>query len=465
MNVLFSNIVSMLSLAELGFGVAVTTLLYKPLQEKNIEYIKSIIKFTKKIFYFVAGFMLLAGIFASFFIDSIIKDSPFDPVEIRWFFLLFLASSVVSYFNSDKLILLIADQKQYFEKIVTTIASLTLVVVQIVVSIITRNFYFFLLVQIFITIAQNIFLSRRIVRLYPYLKDRSVLPISHQDLKELRKNMLAMLSHKLGGVGVLYTTNIIISMFIGISEVGLFSNYSLIFWAILALCSQIFDGFTASIGNIWVTESVGTVYLHFKRIMLLNYWIYTTATVCLIVLIQPLIALWLGAEYKIDLPIVVILIINFYFTGTRSVVNSFKNTKGLFWNDRFKPIAEILVNLIVSLVLVNFFGLIGIFLGTTASMLFVVLWVEPHILFKYGLKMPSRLFFVQYFLMFFLTGLLSTVLFFGTILLQNDAIGLLVKLVLCIVVPNAVLYLIYRRNEAYLYLKKVGLSLLTRTRN
>ena len=449
---LFQNIISVLAISELGFGFAITTILYKPIADNDIEKIKTLINFAKKVYYSVAFFIFLAGLLFIPFINLIIKDSFIDISQIRFYFLIFLLISVVSYFNSNKILLIIADQKQYIEKKYLTLFTLLQTVIQIGVAIFTKNFALYLFVQLVVVIFQNIVISNKVKTIYPWINQKNISPLNNEYKHILKKNVAAMLFHKLGGVLILSSSNIIISAFIGLREVGLYSNYLLIVTTVAMIGSQFFDAVTASIGNYWVTENVNKTYFIFKVLALINFWLYSFTSLCLIVLLQPFIELWLGKEYLLPTITVFIMVSNYYFQGTRSMVNTFKNVKGLYWQDRYKPIFEMLVYIVFALVLVNHFGLLGVLLGTTSSLLFVVLWVEPLVLYKHGFNKSPTEYYFAYFLVFIFTIAFSFILYFVLLKLQNTIFNFLIRMVAVIFIPNILVWSVIKKTEEYKYL-------------
>ena len=201
--------------------------------------------------------------------------------------------------------------------------------------------------------------------------------------KQLVKHIGAMMSHKIGSIVVNSTDNIIISSVLGLSTVGIYSNYLTIINMIKSFINPILSSFTASVGNLNSSEDVEKSYSIFKVVYLFEYCLHGTIAICFFVLLPPFIKLWIGDSYLVATPVLFVIVANYYFTNMRNVVTTYNTTLGLFWNDRFKPWFEAGVNLISSLILVKYIGLAGVFVGTLISTITVCWWIEPYLLYKH----------------------------------------------------------------------------------
>ncbi len=193
-----------------------------------------------------------------------------------------------------------------------------------------------------------------------------------------------MTAHRVGGVVVDGTDNLLISAFVSLSSVGIYSNYVLIKSSIDQLLSQLFTAITASVGNLNAVSTSDKSYKVYQSIFFLNVWIYGFCSIVFLVCINQFITLWIGKEYLLAEGIVLLITINFFLIGIRKSTVMFKDTQGLFWNDRYKPYAEAIVNLIASIVFLKIFGFIGVLLGTLVSTITTCFWIEPYVLYKYS---------------------------------------------------------------------------------
>lgn len=463
-NGLFTNILTILSLAELGVGTAITYSLYKPLAENDIIKCKMLMQLYKKIYTFIGIIILILGLSIMPFLPMLIKDT-INVKSINLIYILFVINTAVSYFFSYKRNLIIADQNRYIATIYRYGVYFVLNVVQIIYLITNKNYIGFLLIQIIFTILENVFISIKANKMYPYLKENDKIPLDKTTKDDIIKNTKAMMMHKIGGVVITSTDNIILSSFVGIISVGLYSNYFMISSALSTITSQIFSSLTASVGNLCASSDKDKQYNIFKKINFMSFWIFCFITVCLITLYNPLIEIWIGSQYLFSMDIVIVLGAIFYITGMRKPGMVFREATGLFYRDRWKAIVESILNLGISVVLAIKIGTLGVFLGTLISSMLTSVWVEPYILYKYGFKEQFRVYVIDYIKQILLTVILaSSVYILSTFIQGNPFFKFAIKLVLCAVIPNVVMFLIYRKTDEFAYFKNKIIKNLKRIR-
>lgn len=379
---LFSNILSMLALSELGVGTAMIYALYRPIAEDNREKIKSLMSVYKKMYTFIGVFIFIAGMAVTPFLKHLIKDMP-DIPNIRQFFLLYVLNSAFSYFCTYKRSLIICNQKEYISSTTTSIAAIVLRIIQILILIFTGSYLFYLIAQVVMTIGENLFVSWIADKIYPYLKERNIEKLPSEDVRNLKKNIFAMFGHKLGNVIVNATDNLILSKILGLVSVGLFSNYELILTNVKSIFVKVFNALNASVGNLTVASDKKHSEDVLDSLVILAYLIMNTLVTGLFVLFQDFIVLWIGEEYLLSTFSVGIILLNFYISNMRIPVMTFRNATGTFWNDRYKPLFESVVNLVISIPLTYALGVAGVKLGTILSTLLVAFWVEAYVLYKH----------------------------------------------------------------------------------
>lgn len=386
-NGLFSNILSILSLAELGVESSFSSLLYKPLHEGDTEKLKSLMTAFKKAFIIIATIVGVVGLSIVPLLNVIIKDTSIENIEI--IYLMFLTSSVVSYLCTYRKSLIIADQNAYICTIYSQISIFLQYALQIAVLLLTKNFILYLAIQIAGSVSINVLLFFKAGKMYPLLKEKAN-ELDTGTRKELRKKIYASFYHHTGYVILTGTDNIIITTFIGITWVGIYSNYSMLIGVVAAFTKLFFDAIIASVGNLTVSTDRNTSYLVFKRLQFINFMTAGILSICLYILLNPFISLWIGKEYLLDNHIVFIIVAMFYFgyDGINKCVGIFKDTTGLFYNDRYSPIVEAIINIIISIALVEKFGIAGVFIGTVIAALSTSIWVEPYIIYKHLFKIP-----------------------------------------------------------------------------
>jgi len=450
-NGLFSNMLNMLSLAELGIGAAITYSLYRPIAVNDTTRIKALMDFFRKAYITIGLVIFVLGIGLTPFIDVFIKDPPKIP-QLKLYFLLFVVNNSISYFYSYKRSLIIASQREYVSTAYQFGFFLMRNMVQIAVLLTAADFLLYLMVQLASTLLENIFVSRKADVMFPYLKGPPIQRLDRESLAVIKKNTFAMVFHRLGSVIVFGTDNLLLSKLVGILEVGFYSNYSMILIALDRVFSRIFNAMKASIGNIGATESSEKAMNVFNAINFLGFWIYGFSSICLFNLLNPFIALWLGERFLFPMPVVGVIVLNFYLTGMRKSVLSFKDSFGLFWHDRYKPLLEALINLVASIGFFFIFGMIGIFIGTTASTLLTCFWVEPYVLYKHGFKSPVRDYFwryLSYSLVMVFAGVITSLLV--NVVAETQITDFLLKMMICAVVPNVVFLLSFFKTKEIRY--------------
>ena len=393
---LFSNILSMLSLAELGMGVAISFSLYKPLGENDIRKTKALMNFYQLAYRIIGIVILGLGLCLIPFLDFLIKDKP-DIPHFTLIYVLFLANTVVSYFFTYKRSLLSADQKEYLNSVNRTVFSIIQSIGQFLVLLLTRNYLLYLMVVIICTLCSNIRISYQCDKMYPYLKNNHE-KLTKEETKSLMKYVAAQLSHKVGGIVVSGTDNILTTSLVngGLVIVGLYSNYLLLINTIKSIITMFFTSVTASVGNLNAEHNAEKSKEVFDKMFFLNMCFYGISASCIYNLANDFISLWIGEDYLLSAGIVIVIVINYYMSGMRQTCQTYNTTLGLFWNDRFKPWIEAIINLVTSVVLIRYYGFMGVLLGTLISTITTSFWVEPYILYKHGFKMKLRDYFIRY---------------------------------------------------------------------
>ena len=447
-NGLFTNILSILSLAELGIGTAIIYSLYKPLALKENAQIKALINFYKKVYNIIGVTILGIGIVLIPFLDNIIKDSP-QVSRLGFIYCLFLINTVVSYFYTYKRSLIIADQKGYVVNIYRYVFNVILNIVQMIILITTKQYEIYLVLRIILTLIENISISYKANKLYPFLKEKNISKLDEETRREINKNVKALMYHKIGGVVVTGTDNILISSFVGLIWVGLYSNYQLIVSSINMIIGQIFDAITASVGNLNALESKEKKYQTYEKILFFNFWIAGFCCITLFELFNNFIELWVGGQYLFEDFLVFIIVLNFYMTLTRRTNWVYKDSMGLFWHDRYKPLCEGIVNMIVSISLAPKLGIVGVFIGTFVSTITTAFWIEPYILYKYGFEMKVRGYFlsyIKYTTIILVAGIITDQI--CSVFTTVTWISLFGRAAVCMIVPNLVfLGCSYRTDE------------------
>jgi len=454
LNGLFTNILTILSFVELGIGPALTFALYEPLKNKDKEKIKSLMYVFKKSYIYIGTIIIILGILLTPFIKLLISDLP-SIKNLHLIYILFVINSGVSYFGSYKKTLLTSDQKGYKVSMMHYICFFLMNVFQILVLFFTKNFILYLIIQIIFTILENVVSSIFVNKEYCYIKENAK-PLDMKTKSILKKNILAMIIHKFGSIIVTATDNLLLSKYIGLTAVAIYSNYYLIINNVHKVLKQLFNSVIASVGNLGAEHNNNKLLNVFNNINFVNILLHSIISIYLLVLFQDFIQIWVGKNFLFDYKIVIVLVLCFYFTGLRNSVLLFKDALGLYWQDRFKAFFEAIINLIVSILLVLKFGVIGVFLGTLISTLTTCFWIEPYVLYKHGFKKSS----ISYFSRVLKSTLVSIFIFLVTIYICNfikfsPLINLILKFFVCSLIMFFTYFILYKDNEEIKYFKNI----------
>lgn len=457
---LFSNILALLSLSELGIGSVIILNMYEPFAKADQQRLTALLSFYRNAYRMIAAVIAAAGLLLTPFLPYLIKDQP-DIPHLTLIYLLFLLNSAVSYLYIYKQSLFIADQRMYVSFLLQCGVKFLGIVLQIVFLFATHNFIVYLLLQLAVTFFTNFAISLWADRCYPQFRHLGRERLAKDEKKSIYQNIFAMCNHRIGATVMGSTDNLLISRMIGLIATGINNNYSLIIRAVNQFANQIFNALTASIGNLVATAKKEDVYHVFTLLHFCDFWFYTFCTSCLFVLSNPFIRLVWGEQFLFPAPVVMVLCLNFYLTGIRKIPITFKETMGFLRQDRYKPLIEALINLALSILLALRIGVLGIFIGSSVSMITTSLWVEPYVLFHFGFHSSQKGFWLTNLRYFAVTALtVWAVSFLASLYTGPQFLMFLYKIAVCLIAPNLILFVLYHRSENFLGMKEALLSLL-----
>ena len=332
MQPLNTDVLSMLSLAELGFSVSITYSLYRPVAQGDTEMIKSLVRLYRRVYRAVGLAVLALGLSLTPFLSFFFKEIPPNIPNIPLLYVLSLINAGIPYFFTYRSTLLFVHQKKYIETSIRAVVSLAATAAQVAVLFLTGNYLFYLYIAIGATVAQNAAIVVKTGRLFPYLREKNVRPLPAGTLDEIYRNVRAMLLHRIGTVAVFNTDNLLISKFVGVAAAGLYSNYMMIRGFLNILVTALFDAITAALGHLTATQTEASKQITFRRLNFFSAWLFGWMSICLFCLYDPFIDLWLGKGYLLSKPAVLLLVLNFYFSSMRTPVNNTKSVLGLFWD-------------------------------------------------------------------------------------------------------------------------------------
>ncbi|UOY92706.1 hypothetical protein MUG87_00715 [Ectobacillus sp. JY-23] len=461
-NGLLTNILAMLSLAEAGIGASIMYSLYKPVADNNQEKISVLMHLYKRAYVVIALVVLLLGLALLPFLNYFIKDSKVEHVHV--IYLIFLFNTVAPYFYLHKNSFLNVCQKGYIVTITYSVSAILSTGMKIGILHFTKNYILYLAIDSIITVATSIILARLVNKRYPFLKKKVTGTLDEDTKTNIIKNIKAIVLQNVGNYLIVGTDNIIISSFVSVAAVGLYSNYYMLIEICRNFTYQIFNNMYHSIGNLVAKESIEKVYNIYNVYLLLNFWLYSFFSILLCIILDPFITLWIGSKFLLSKGIVIVLMLSFYERGMRNAITTIKTTAGVFYADRYGPLIQAVINLAVSIILVKEIGLIGVFMGTLISALVVPFWLTPYLVYKHVFRMSVTLHFIKYTfygiigsIAFILTGWSSTFIEVG------GWGGLTLRIIVCICIPNTLYFIIFRNTKEFQYLQGIIIGILGTT--
>ena len=372
---LFRSILSILNLAELGVGSAMVFSMYKPIAEDDTETICALMKMYR-LFYRIIGLVILSiGLVLTPFLPHLINGEVTADVNLYVLYYMSLGSTVLTYWLfAYKNCLLSAHQRGDIVSKVSMIVHLVEYVLKILVLILFRNYYFYLIIQIVAQVAVNILVALRVNRIYPNYSPRGDLP---------KEKMLGIATR----VRDLFTSNfsyvisnsadtLVISSFLGLAVLAIYQNYYFVISSLRTMIEVIVGACIAGIGNSLVTESREKNYKDLKKMTVLFGWLMSISGAMLLCMYQPFMQIWMGEENMLEFEYVICFVIYFYSIGMNKLLSMFKDAAGIWKIDKWRPLTAALVNLALNLATVKWLGLYGVLLSTVISIVFIQIpWV------------------------------------------------------------------------------------------
>lgn len=451
-NGLFSNILGLLSFSELGIGTAMNYSLYKPIAENDGEKIKSLMRLYKRAYRIIAVVITVIGLAVLPFIPRLINSTQiYDDIYI--YYLIFLFNTVSSYFVTYKYSYVSALQKEYIITNVNTLINFFIQIVQILIIVLTRNFFAYLLIQAILGLTQKIVTVYYLNRKFPILVEKDIKPLEKNEKKKIFSNVKALIVHKIGDASVHQTDNIIISVFVNTAMVGIVSNYIMIQNAVSRFTNIIFNSFTASFGNLIAEGDKDRQEKIFRQYNFIGFWIFGFITVAFISLSQQLMTLWgtiVGKNMLIDSVTMVLYFITIYLAGQSLTIYNFKIAAGIFNDDKWVAIIQAVVNLIVSIGAIKLIGLSGVYIGTIVQRMIPIIW-RPIIVYKKQFNKSAILYFASFIRYLFSTMLACIInCLLIHVLFAKVTIGSFIVMVfITLVTTNIVFGLLHYRDKEF----------------
>ncbi len=450
LNSLFTSILQVLNLAELGVGSAMVYSMYQPIANNNEQTICALLKLYKRYYFIIGAGIGFVGILLTPVIPTLIGGEVPGELNIYILYLLNLAATVMTYWLfAYKNSLLQAHQRSDVASKVTLIAMTVQYGLQLFVLWAFHNYYLYVMVMLATQALTNIVTAVVATKLYPQYLPKGKLP--RDVVKVINQRIKDLFTAKIGATIVNSADTIVISAFLGLTMLAMYQNYYFIMNAVMSLLAIIFASCLAGVGNSMVTESIDKNYNDFRVITFLINWIVTVCMCCFATMYQPFITLWVGEDYTFDLTVVALFCIYFYLVVMQQINGMYKDAAGVWHQDRLRPLIAAIVNLGLNVAFVQIWGIYAILLSTIISYIFVSMPWMIHNVFKYVFKQDWKKFVADLFFCFIIAvGI--TIVCYSVCLITNGMSEITQVIVNCIIsgtLSNVILLIIFRKNKYF----------------
>lgn len=452
-NGLFSNIFSILSLTELGMGTAIIYSMYKPVAQEDHRKIAALLNLYRTFYRIVGIIVAILGLSLLPFLDYLVSGIQ-DIPELEIIYLLYLSSSVISYFFAYKKSMLTVYQQDYISSRINLLINFIQGIIQIAILILWHNYILYLLVLTISTFFNNWLNSLYADYKYQYLKEYRSERVDEETKQKIYTDVKAIFVSRISSAIVTSTDNLLISAFVSTIILGLYSNYIMLINVVNTIINRILDSLVGSVGNLIAVESIERVYLIFKRVLFINYWLVAFSSMSFFILANPFITLWIGKSYLLSSGIIFMIALNLFMRLIRNTFIMFDNAFGHFVELKKKNIIEPIINIVASLLFILVFkmGIIGVLLGTFVSNITTNFWFEPYLIFKKCQVSLKEYFKIaaNYLLTSIVAGGLTYILC-DICLTGNSWVLFLIRIVICCIAINLIIILFYRKTDEYQY--------------
>lgn len=459
LNSLFTSVLQVLNLVELGVGSAMVFSMYKPIAKDDENEICALMKLYKLYYRAIGGVILVLGLIVCPFIPKLIKSGVPDDMNVYILYLLNLMATVLSYWLfAYKNCLLQAHQRTDVSSKITIIVNTAMYITQFLLLFIFRNYYFYVIVLLLGQVVNNVVTAIVVDRIYPKYKAKGDLP--KEQVKEINNRVKDLFTSKIGAVIVNSADSIVISAFLGLTTLAIYQNYYYILTAIIGIVGVIFNSCTAGIGNSIIVDTREKNYNDFKKFTFMISWIAGFCACALICLYQNFMRLWVGNDLLLDFQCVIYLVMYFFIYEINALLNLYKDASGIWHKDRFRPLVTALSNLLMNVILVNIIGIYGVLLSTVISMILIGMpWIINN-LFSEIFKRNWKEYVLQL-LKYVIVTIISVAVtyYICSFIGESTVVNLIVRGIICSLVCNLIFFIVYRKskemNEATELVKKM----------
>lgn len=457
---LFTSVLTMLSLAELGFSNAMVYCMYEPIHNGENKTICALLGLYRKIYYIIGSVILVIGGVLLPFLKYFIHGTVPTDINIYFLYLIYLANTVISYFMfAYKSSLLTAYQRNDIISIIGLFCNIVLYVLQIIVLLITKNFYLYAILLPISTVVINLFYEIATKKLFPDIKCYGTVD---KELKaKIKKRVIGIMLYKFSSTTRTSFDSIIISSFLGLILLTQYQNYFMIISSVSGILTIISTSITASVGDSIVAKSVDENYCDFRKFVFIYMWIAGWCTACIAGLLQPFMKIWVGKQLLLDGLMAGLFCLYFYAQCMGDMVFLYRTAAGLWWQDRIRPVVEALANIALNFLFVVLWGIHGVIFATIVTLIGINFLWGAKILFKYYFQRGMKEYLGMQIRQAIGTSLATTITVLVCVMMPMEGyINLLLRVIVCIFIPNIVFYLEYLKTDNFKESKQFAIGIL-----
>ena len=450
LNSLFTSILHILNLAELGVGAAMVFSMYKPIAEDDTACICALLKLYRRYYRMIGVIIGVVGLMLTPFIPKLIAGTIPEGINVYWLYLLNLGSTVLSYWLfAYRSSLLQAHQRRDVISLVMLAANVVQHILQMLILLYLRNYYLYVIVMLLCTALNNVLSGVVTIRMYPQYRPQGQLDRETQ--ASIMGRIRDIFTGKLGSVVLQYADTIVLSAFMGLTMLAIYQNYFFILSSVLAIVEIIISSITAGLGNSFVMESKGKNYADMRTFTFMFLWLTGMCTCCFLGMYQPFMELWMGEALMLPYGMVISFALYFFVFALNRLLSVYKDAAGLWHMDRFNPLVCAIVNLALYLLLIRPLGLYGVVLSTVIALAAIgIPWVLRNLFtgfFERGQLMPYVKVILKFVLLTaFAGGIVSAV---GTVCPAEPWLALLCNMLVSVLVPNVLFLIVFYRDEQF----------------
>lgn len=450
LNGLLKNILGVMTLLESGFAASVVYNMYKPLAEDDRPRILALLQLYRKIYRYIALGLILFALALYPFLGYFLKEAhTLRHVDVIYF--LFVFNTVINYFVAYKWSIINANQQNYKLTYINLIYQVSVSVVKLAILYYTKNYILFLAIESLFLVCYNIAVVKKANQLFPYIVNAKHYTVEPAVKKNIITNMKALFLHKLGGYFMHSTDNLIITKFVSIATVGLYSNYTLLTGLFSSFVTQTLNSFSESVGHLVASEEADKIYQVFRTTFFVNFVVVSTPVIVLYNTLTPFVSWWLGEQYLLTQANVIVILLYFYVNLMRNTAYIFKEKSGIFVADRWTPLLQGIINLILSLIFVRYWGLTGVIAASIISVLSIGFWQFPRLCYKHVFHRSLWLYFKDY-AIYTAIGLFCLMVTIGLcklVVVSNGLVQCFINGTMTLGFIGIVYFLCFRKTAAY----------------